>query len=153
MPGPMETLEIQSILPHRFPFLLVDRVVSMVPSESIRAFKNVSINEHFFEGHFPSQPVMPGVLIVEALAQAGAILAIQSSGLSLGGKVVYLIGLDGVRFRKPVVPGDRLDLEVAVIRGKGKIWKMRGEAKVDGKVVCEAELLATLGDRGAPAEP
>jgi 3-hydroxyacyl-[acyl-carrier-protein] dehydratase len=149
----VETLEIQSILPHRFPFLLVDRVVSLVPSETIHAFKNVSVNEHFFEGHFPGQPVMPGVLVVEALAQAGALLAIKSAGISLGGKIVYLIGLDGVRFRKPVVPGDRLDLEVAVLRGKGRIWKMRGEAKVGGKVVCEAELLATLGERGASEEP
>jgi 3-hydroxyacyl-[acyl-carrier-protein] dehydratase len=150
----LDILEIQSLLPHRFPFLLVDRVVELTPDRSLRAFKNVSANEHFFEGHFPGHPVMPGVLIVEALAQAAALLALKSAEHK-DSNVIYLMGLDGVRFRRPVVPGDRLDLHVELLRRKGKVWKLRGEAHVEGKLCCEAELMATIADlpSDAPAGP
>jgi 3-hydroxyacyl-[acyl-carrier-protein] dehydratase len=139
--------EIQRLLPHRYPFLMVDRVVEIVPDQSIKAYKNLSANEQFFEGHFPGRPVMPGVLMVEALAQAAALLSFKSLGLSDQSQVVYLVGLDAVRFRRPVVPGDRLDLEVSIVKRKGRIWKMRGEAKVEGALACEAELMATLAPK------
>ena len=148
----MDILEIQRLLPHRFPFLLVDRVVELVPEQSIKAYKNVSANEHFFEGHFPGHPVMPGVLVVEALAQAAALLGFKSVDPADQGQVIYLIGLDGVRFRRTVVPGDRIDLEVSIVKRKGKIWKMRGEAKVDGALACEAELMATLAPRSGTGD-
>jgi 3-hydroxyacyl-[acyl-carrier-protein] dehydratase len=148
----VDILEIQRLLPHRFPFLMVDRVVEIVPEQSIKAYKNTSANEQFFEGHFPGHPVMPGVLVVEALAQAAAILGFKSVGLSDQSQVIYLIGLDAVRFRRPVVPGDRLDLEVSIVKRKGKIWKMRGEAKVDGALACEAELMATLAPRSGTGD-
>ncbi len=148
----MDILEIQRLLPHRFPFLLVDRVVELVPEQSIKAYKNVSANEHFFEGHFPGHPVMPGVLVVEALAQTAALLGFKSIDPADQGQVIYLIGLDAVRFRRTVVPGDRIDLEVSILKRKGKIWKMRGEAKVDGALACEAELMATLAPRSGRSE-
>ncbi|HUB08354.1 MAG TPA: 3-hydroxyacyl-ACP dehydratase FabZ [Myxococcales bacterium] len=145
----MNVEDIQKLLPHRFPFLMVDRVVEIVPDRLLKAYKNLSANEEFFEGHFPGHPVMPGVLMVEALAQAAALFAFKSMGMSEQQHVVYLMGLDAVRFRRPVTPGDRLDLEVTPLKRKGKIWKMRGEARVDGQLACEAELLATLVDRAA----
>lgn len=137
--------EILSILPHRFPFLLVDRVVELT-DEKIVALKNVSWNEPFFQGHFPGMPVMPGVLMVEAMAQAGGVLAARTSDYDPDKQVVFFMAIDKVKFRKPVTPGDQLVLEVVPLR-TGKIWKMRGEAKVDGKVVCSAEFLATMADR------
>ena len=143
--------EIQRLLPHRYPFLMVDRIVAFVPDQTLTAYKNVSINEAFFQGHFPGQPVMPGVLVVEALAQAAALLAFKSAGRTEG-QLVYLMGLDAVRFRRPVVPGDRLDLEVESVKRKGKIWKMRGQAKVSDHLACEAELLATVVDHPAAPE-
>lgn len=149
----MDILEIQRLLPHRYPFLMVDRVVELVPDQVIRAYKNVSANDQFFVGHFPGHPVMPGVLIVEALAQAAALLSFKSVGLSDQSQVVYLAGLDAVRFRKPVVPGDRLDLEVTIAKRRGGIWKMRGEAKVAGALVAEAELMATLAPKSGVGVP
>ena len=146
----MDIQEIQRLLPHRYPFLLVDRVVELTLEKSLKAFKNVSFNESFFQGHFPGNPVMPGVLIVEALAQAAALLAFKSKGVE-GSGLVYLVGMDGVRFRRPVVPGDRLDLSVTVLRSKARIWKVRGEASVAGQLACEAELIATLPDLGSPS--
>ena len=143
----MDVQEIQKLLPHRYPFLLVDRVVSIDPGKTLRAYKNVSVNEPFFEGHFPGHPVMPGVLILEALAQASAILAYRSTGFDPTQKVTYLMAIDGAKFRKPTVPGDRLELEVEVLRFKGSILKTRGVAKVDGEVVAEGEFLATVVDR------
>ncbi|MHB8418976.1 MAG: 3-hydroxyacyl-ACP dehydratase FabZ [Myxococcales bacterium] len=148
----MNVEEIQRLLPHRFPFLMVDRVVEIVPDRMLRAYKNLSANEQFFTGHFPGHAVMPGVLMVEALAQAAALFAFKSVGVDAQQQVVYLMGLDSVRFRRPVVPGDRLDLEVTPLKRRGKIWKMRGEARVDGQLACEAELLATLVDRGDAPE-
>ncbi len=139
--------EIQRLLPHRFPFLMVDRVIDFQEGHRISAYKNVSAGEPFFSGHFPGRPVMPGVLIVEALAQAAALLAFKSAGRAEG-QIVYLMGLDAVRFRRPVVPGDRLDLSVESLKRKGRIWKMRGEARVAGQLCCEAEMLATVVEEG-----
>lgn len=153
----MDLLEIQKLLPHRYPFLLVDRVVEFQKGQKLVAFKNVTINEPFFQGHFPGHPVMPGVLILEALAQTTAILAYKSEDMDPAKVVTYLMGIDGARFRKPVVPGDRLQLEVEIIRHKGAIWKTKGTATVDGAKVAEAEFLATVVDKagqgGAGQEP
>jgi beta-hydroxyacyl-ACP dehydratase FabZ len=137
--------EILSILPHRFPFLLVDRVLE-VSEDKLVAIKNVSFNEPFFQGHFPGKPVMPGVLIVEALAQAGGILAAQSGGFDPATQVVLFMAIDGCKFRRPVTPGDQLRLEVEPLR-RGRVWKMKARALVDGQVACQAELLATMADR------
>lgn len=137
--------QIREILPHRYPFLLVDRVVEMVPGERIRAYKNVTANEEFFSGHFPGHPVMPGVLIIEAMAQAVALLAATSYGDELKGQVIYLAGVDNARFRRPVRPGDRLDIEGVVVKRKAGLWKLAATATVDGEKAAEAELMATLG--------
>ncbi len=144
-------LDIQGILallPHRYPFLMVDRVVECEPGKSIKAYKNVSANEPFFQGHFPGLPVMPGVLILEALAQAGALVA--ASELADPKDTIYLFtGIDSARFRAPVRPGDRLDLHCAVLRRKLQLCKLEGKAFVDGKLVAEAELTAALTNRNA----
>lgn len=138
---------ILDILPHRYPFLLVDRIVEVVPGEKMLAYKNVSFNEPFFEGHFPENPVMPGVLTVEALAQTAALLAFLTEPTNMDSKVMYLAGVDNARFKRPVRPGDRLDLEATLVRRKGPVWKMAGKASVAGTLVAEAELTATLADR------
>jgi 3-hydroxyacyl-[acyl-carrier-protein] dehydratase len=143
----MDIQEIQQLLPHRYPFLLVDRVVEIVPGQKLVAYKNVTMNEDFFNGHFPGHPVMPGVLILEALAQAMAILAYKTENMDPKNMVTYLMGVDGARFRKPVVPGDRLQLNIEVIRHKGAIWKTKGTATVDGVKVAEGEFLATVVDK------
>jgi beta-hydroxyacyl-ACP dehydratase FabZ len=139
----LDVVEIQKLLPHRFPFLLIDRVVEL-DGDKVVALKNVTINEPFFAGHFPGHPIMPGVLIVEAMAQAGGILALTVLGPEATGKLVYFMGLDKVKFRRPVVPGDQLRLEVTPLRKGGAIWKMAGKALVDGQVAAEAEFLATI---------
>jgi 3-hydroxyacyl-[acyl-carrier-protein] dehydratase len=139
--------QILAALPHRYPFLLVDRVVEVVQGESIHAVKCVSINEPFFQGHFPGEPVMPGVLQLEALAQAGALLAEGMKPFDASKKIIYLLGFDAVRFRRVVTPGDRLELHVKVVKRKGPIWKLAGEAKVDGEIAAEAEILATIADK------
>ena len=136
--------KIRDILPHRYPFLLVDRILEVEPGQRIVGLKNVTINEEFFQGHFPSFPVMPGVLIVEALAQVAGVLMLQQPE-NLG-KLAFFMGIDGVKFRKPVVPGDQLRLEADVIRWKTRTGKVKGTARVDGKVVCEAELMFSLID-------
>jgi 3-hydroxyacyl-[acyl-carrier-protein] dehydratase len=143
----MDNAAIQAILPHRYPFLLVDRV-DAVSSDKIIARKMVTANEPFFQGHFPGNPVMPGVLIVEALAQAGVLLAAPQIGFDSARQAIYFMAIDKVKFRKPVVPGDALVLEVTPLRKGSSVWKMRGEAKVDGAVVAEAEFLA--GVRSLP---
>lgn len=146
---PTQNMDIQRImrlLPHRYPFLLVDRVVECVPGSYIRAYKNVTANEPFFQGHFPGAPIMPGVLILEALAQTGGLLA--ASGMeSLDDKLFLFTGLDGVKFRRQVTPGDRLDLECGNLRMKLSLCKMEARAFVDGKLACEAQITAALGDR------
>jgi 3-hydroxyacyl-[acyl-carrier-protein] dehydratase len=149
MPGfdlPLQSAQIAALLPHRYPFLLVDRVVEATDDKLV-AWKNVTSNEPFFVGHFPGHPVMPGVLILEALAQAGALLALRSASLDVTKQAVYLLGIDKAKFRKLVVPGDRLVLTVEPLRKGGKIWKLAGKATVDDQVVAEAELLATIADR------
>ncbi len=138
----MDIHEIMHQLPHRYPFLLVDRVVSLEPRKSISAYKNVTYNEHFFQGHFPTRPVMPGVLIIEALAQTGGILVYKSLGPELAGRITYIMGMDKIKFRHPVVPGDRLDLKMTVIRLGTKYWKLRGEALVGEQKAAEGEFMA-----------
>jgi 3-hydroxyacyl-[acyl-carrier-protein] dehydratase len=142
----LDILAIMQRLPHRYPFLLIDRIVRLVPDEEIVALKNVTMNEPFFQGHFPSKPVMPGVLIIEALAQAGGILATEIRGAEKRGDIIYFMGMDAVRFRKPVVPGDQLMLEARVLKMRSRVAKMAGRALVDGQVVAEAELMASFGD-------
>ena len=146
-PITMDIQRILSILPHRYPFLLVDRVVECVPNSHIKAYKNVTVNEPFFQGHFPGAPIMPGVLILEALAQAGGLLAVSGLEGNLDDKLFLFTGLDGVKFRKQVGPGDRLDLECSNIRMKLKLCKMDARAYVDGKLAAEAQITAAIGDR------
>ncbi|SDD63648.1 3-hydroxyacyl-ACP dehydratase FabZ [Kordiimonas lacus] len=137
--------KIMESIPHRYPFLLVDKVVDVVPGESATGIKNVTINEPFFPGHFPQKPVMPGVLILEAMAQTAGVLAIDFLGEEARGKVVYFMGIDGAKFRKPVGPGDRLEMKVVKTRGGGAVWKFDAQAFVDGELVTEAKLTAMLG--------
>jgi beta-hydroxyacyl-ACP dehydratase FabZ len=137
---------IMQHLPHRYPFLLVDRVIEFEKNKRIVALKNVTINEPFFQGHFPDTPIMPGVLIVEAMGQAGGVLVTQSLPPEKKGKLIYFMGFDSVRFRKPVVPGDQLILELDMLKMRSKVVKMAGVAKVDGKTVAEAQLMAAYGD-------
>ena len=145
----MDIKEIQRILPHRYPFLLVDRIIEIDPGKRIVGIKNVSVNEPFFQGHFPGYPVMPGVLIIEAMAQVGGVLAFKSveEKMDISGKLVYFAGIDKAKFRKPVFPGDQIRFELEVIHVKEPYWKLKGLALVDGKKVCEAELMALVGDK------
>lgn len=133
-------------LPHRYPMLLVDRVEEIILDQSIRAIKAVSINENFFQGHFPGRPIMPGVLIVEALAQAAGILAVQSLGLSGSGKLVYFMAIDGAKFRTPVEPGCLLTLEASFVQKRSAVCKFAGRALVDGKLAAEANFTAMIAD-------
>lgn len=138
----MDVKEIREYLPHRYPFLLVDRVVELVPGESIVAYKNVTVNEPFFNGHFPDHPVMPGVLIVEAMAQAAGILGFKTMDKTpQDGSIYYFVGADDLRFKRPVVPGDRLQLEAKVLSEKRGIWKFGVKATVDGETVSSATIL------------
>jgi 3-hydroxyacyl-[acyl-carrier-protein] dehydratase len=144
----MDMAAIQAVLPHRYPFLFVDRVVEIEPMKRLVALKSVTMNEPFFAGHFPGHPVMPGVLILEALAQAAGLLVKSSMKAPPGqDKVTYLMAIDGARFRRPVLPGDRLELRVEVVKHKGDVWKEKGTALVDGEVAAEAEFMAMLVDR------
>jgi len=147
MASDISALDIKEIirhLPHRYPFLLVDRILEGEKGKSMSGLKNVSMNEPYFQGHFPSDPIMPGVLILEGMAQVGGILAFYSLPDEIGGKLIYFAGIDKVRFRRPVVPGDQLIFEMEVLKHKGKIWKMAGKAKVENKVVAEAEFMAAF---------
>ena len=142
----MDVTDILRILPHRYPMLLVDRVLEIEPGQRIVGLKNVSANEPFFAGHFPGRPVMPGVLIVEAMAQCGGLLLME--GLERAeDKVIYFLAVDGVKFRRPVVPGDQLRLELELIQGRGRRGRLKGVAKVDGKVAAEATILGQIMDR------
>lgn len=144
----IDITEILSRIPHRYPFLLVDRCEEFKPSESIIGIKCVTFNEPFFQGHFPGYPVMPGVLIIEAMAQTGAIMMSKSLNIDIAGKVIYFMSIDGVRFRSPVRPGDVLKMHVEVTRARGDIFKFKGQAKVNGKVCAEAEFAAMSADAG-----
>lgn len=146
----MEQAEIQALLPHRYPFLLVDRVLELDPDRRIVGIKNVTINEPFFQGHFPGRPVMPGVLIVEAMAQVGGVLAFKSMPQA-GKPVVYLTGIDSAKFRKPVVPGDQLRFEIDVVKKRAPFWKMAAKAYVGTDVVCEAEVTAMVTEEKSEA--
>ena len=139
---------ILRILPHRWPFVLVDRVTDVVPNERIRGHKCVSINEPWFLGHFPKHPILPGVLVIEALAQIGGILAYASEPFDETTSMLYFLGIDKAKFRRPVIPGDRLDLEVTVMQHRTNVWKLKGEASVDGTLCAQGELLASVVDRG-----
>jgi len=144
----IEIHEILGYLPHRYPFLLVDRVLELEEGKRVLAVKNVTMNEPFFQGHFPNNPVMPGVLIIEAMAQAAAVLSFKTMDTKPDAdSVVYFAGIDAVRFKRPVVPGDQLMMEVHIVRNMRNIWKYQGVAKVDGEVAAEAELMCALKSR------
>jgi 3-hydroxyacyl-[acyl-carrier-protein] dehydratase len=142
----LDTRAIQEILPHRYPFLLVDKIVELTPRQKIVGIKQITFNEYFFQGHFPDAPVMPGVLIIEALAQVGAILALREME-DRANKIPFFSGIEKARFRRPVVPGDTLFLEVTALRVGTRVQKMRGVAKVDGKITAEAEIMCIVGER------
>ena len=137
---------IMELLAHRYPFLLIDRVNEVVLGDKITALKNVTINEPFFQGHFPGRPIMPGVLIIEAMAQAGGILAYLTGSVEQRNRLIYFMGMDKVRFRKPVVPGDQIILEAKILKFRSKAAKMSGIATVDNQMVAEAELMASFGE-------
>jgi beta-hydroxyacyl-ACP dehydratase FabZ len=139
--------KIMNLLPHRYPFIMIDRVIELVPNEKVLALKNVTINEPFFQGHFPKNPVMPGVLIIEAMGQAGAILAAESLPKEKQGSLIYFMGMDKVKFRKPVIPGDQIIFELRFLRRRAKVFKMSGIAFVEKKRVAEAELMATFEEK------
>ena len=141
----LDSTEIQAILPHRYPFLLVDRIEELEIGKRVIGIKNVTVNEPFFQGHFPGRPIMPGVLIIEAMAQVGGVLAFKSANQG-GAKLVYFMGIDKAKFRKPVLPGDRLRFVVDILKARHPYWKMRGEAFVEDSLVCEAELMAMVTD-------
>ncbi|MBZ7938440.1 3-hydroxyacyl-ACP dehydratase FabZ [Campylobacter sp. W0014] len=141
--------QIQEILPHRYPFLLVDRIVDLKKNEIVRGYKNISISDPVFLGHFPDHPIYPGVLILEGMAQTGGVLAFESMDDKVDpkSKVVYFTGIDGAKFRNPVRPGDRLDYEMKVMKNRGNMWVFKGQAFVDGSLVAEAELKAMIVDK------
>jgi 3-hydroxyacyl-[acyl-carrier-protein] dehydratase len=136
--------EIMKLLPHRYPFLLVDRILELEPKAFIKGIKNVSINEPFFQGHFPGQPIMPGVLILEAMAQVAGVLAYRSG---IEGSSMYFMGIENAKFRRPVVPGDQLLFEIKALKQRNTVWKFAGTATVDGKIAAEAEFTAMITNR------
>jgi 3-hydroxyacyl-[acyl-carrier-protein] dehydratase len=142
----MDIKDIQNLLPHRYPFLLVDRIIQMETGTKAVGIKNVTINEEFFQGHFPNHPIMPGVLIIEALAQVAGILALHSGAAT--GKAVYFLSIERAKFRKPVVPGDQLKLEVSILQQRGNVWKFSGNAFVEDKIAAESEFTAMVADKG-----
>jgi 3-hydroxyacyl-[acyl-carrier-protein] dehydratase len=144
--GPLDIRRVMAALPHRYPMLLVDRVERIIPGQSITAIKAVSMNEGFFQGHFPGRPIMPGVLIVEALAQAAGVLAVESFGLANSGKLVYFMAIEGAKFRSPVEPGCLLQLDIEFVQKRASVSKFAGKASVDGKVVAEANFTAMIAD-------
>jgi len=146
----MDVNEIQEIIPHRYPFLLLDRVTDIVSNETLVGFKNVTIGDNVFQGHFPGHPIYPGVMILEGMAQAGGILAFKSMDMTkeeAANKVVYFMSIDKAKFRAPVVPGDRLEYRISVIKQKGAVWVLDGKAYVDDKLVSQAELKAMIVDK------
>ncbi|HUB47843.1 MAG TPA: 3-hydroxyacyl-ACP dehydratase FabZ [Acetobacteraceae bacterium] len=146
----VDIARIMHAIPHRYPFLLLDRVVDLVPNVSAIGVKNVSVNESFFAGHFPNHPVMPGVLIIESMAQTAAVLVVETLGPEAAGKVVYFMSIEGAKFRRPVVPGDQLRIHVTKERNRGNVWKFSAVARVDGVSVAEATYAAMIMDRAEP---
>ena len=144
--GPFDIKRVMAALPHRYPMLLIDRVESLDPDKGIVAIKAVTINEPFFQGHFPARPIMPGVLIVEALAQAAGVLAVEALGLAGSGKLVYFMAIEGAKFRQPVEPGVLLKLEVEFIQKRSSVCKFAGRATIDGKLAAEASFTAMIAD-------
>ncbi|HJS32747.1 MAG TPA: 3-hydroxyacyl-ACP dehydratase FabZ [Alphaproteobacteria bacterium] len=142
----LDVERIMKMIPHRYPFLMIDRVVEAVPDVSAVGIKNVTINEPYFQGHFPQRPVMPGVLIIEAMAQTAAVLVVYTLGPDAEGKLVYFMTVDSARFRRPVTPGDTLHIHVRKERNRGPVWKFSAEAKVDGTLVAEATYAAMIMD-------
>lgn len=145
--GSYNIAQIMRAIPHRYPFLLIDRVVDLVIGESAVGVKNVSINENFFQGHFPSEPVMPGVLLIESMAQTAAVLVVATLGPDAEGKLVYFMSIEGAKFRRPVVPGDQVMVHVTKVQRRMNVWKFTGQARVDGQVVAEATYAAMIRDR------
>jgi 3-hydroxyacyl-[acyl-carrier-protein] dehydratase len=142
-----DIIEIMEMLPHRYPFLLIDKVIDIVPAKSATGIKNVSFNEPHFMGHFPGQPIMPGVLIIEAMAQTAAVLVFRTIGETGKGKLVYFATIDEVKFRKPVVPSNVLSLKVEILKNRGNLWKVKADAYVDNEVVTEAVISAVIMDK------
>ena len=142
----LDIRDIMRMIPHRYPFLMVDRVVDLVPDDKATGIKNVSINESYFQGHFPGEPVMPGVLLIESMAQTAAVLVVQTLGKDAEGKLVYFMTVDSARFRRPVVPGDTLRVEVTKKQRRGAVWKFSAKAEVDGVVAAEATYAAMILD-------
>ena len=140
----VDILRVMEMIPHRYPFLMIDRVINVIPDQSAIGIKNVSINEAHFQGHFPRQPVMPGVLIIESMAQTAAVLVVETLGAESEGKLVYFMLVDDARFRRPVVPGDQLHVHVKKVHSRKNVWKFRAEAKVDGHLVAEATCAAMI---------
>jgi len=145
----VDVARIMHAIPHRYPFLMIDRVVDVVRDRSAVGIKNVSINEHFFQGHFPGHPVMPGVLIIESMAQTAAVLVVETLGEEAAGKVVYFMSVEGAKFRRPVVPGDQVRVHVTKERNRGNVWKFHAVARVDGVSVAEATYAAMIMDKTA----
>ena len=147
--GTVDIARIMKLIPHRYPFLLLDRVVDLVRNQSATGIKNVTVNENFFQGHFPGHPVMPGVLIIEAMAQTAAVLVVETLGDDAAGRVVYFMSIEGAKFRRPVVPGDQLRIHITKDRSRGNVWKFNAVAKVDGVAVAEATYAAMIMERAA----
>jgi 3-hydroxyacyl-[acyl-carrier-protein] dehydratase len=147
--GTVDIARIMKLIPHRYPFLLIDRVVDLVRNQSATGVKNVTVNENFFQGHFPGHPVMPGVLIIEAMAQTAAVLVVETLGEDAAGRVVYFMSIEGAKFRRPVVPGDQLRIHITKDRSRGNVWKFNAVAKVDGVAVAEATYAAMIMERAA----
>ena len=150
--GAADILEVMKLLPHRYPFLLIDKIIDIDGNNSATGIKNVTVNEPHFTGHFPDRPIMPGVLIVEAMAQTGALLMSKSLDVAVADKDIMFMSIDGVRFRKPARPGDQLRMEVKVIRARGDAYKFRGETFLDGKLAAEAEFMAMVVTVAEPAQ-
>ena len=146
----VDVARIMHAIPHRYPFLMIDRVVELGPNVSAIGVKNVSVNESFFQGHFPNHPVMPGVLIIESMAQTAAVLVVETLGPESAGKVVYFMSIENAKFRRPVVPGDQIRIHVTKDRNRGNVWKFSAVARVDGVSVAEATYAAMIMDRAAP---
>jgi 3-hydroxyacyl-[acyl-carrier-protein] dehydratase len=144
--GTLDIERIKQLIPHRYPFLMIDRIVELVPDVSAVGIKNVSINEPYFQGHFPSRPIMPGVLIIEAMAQTSAALVVYTMGEDAEGRLVYFMSVDSARFRKPITPGDTVHVHVEKLQSRGRVWKFAGQAKVEGTLMAEATYSAMIAD-------